>query len=87
MNTKLLLKFAKDIASGMEYLGNKNIIHRDLAARNILVDSGDCVKISDFGLSRMADSNGYYLIQNTREIPIKWFVLLIACILFDGNLI
>lgn len=72
LNTQRLLKFAKDIASGMEYLVSKKIIHRDLAARNILVDSDDCVKISDFGLAQVADSNGYYMISNTREIPIKW---------------
>lgn len=53
---------------------SKNIVHRDLAARNILVDSDECVKISDFGLAQMTNANGYYLIQNTRDIPIKWYV-------------
>lgn len=67
-----LLRFALDIANGMNYLRNKNVIHRDLAARNILVDS-DCVKISDFGLAQFADSDGYYIVQNDREIPIKWY--------------
>ena len=37
---------------GMLYLESKRLIHRDLAARNILVFSKNCVKISDFGLSR-----------------------------------
>lgn len=74
LTTQRLLKFAKDIASGMEYLVSKQIVHRDLAARNILVDSDECVKISDFGLAQVADSNGYYVVRNTRDIPIKWLV-------------
>lgn len=56
----------------MEYLRSKNIVHRDLAARNILVDSNECVKISDFGLAQFAGPNGYYTIQSAREIPMKW---------------
>lgn len=72
LTTQRLLKFAKDIASGMEYLVSKKIVHRDLAARNILVDSDECVKISDFGLAQVADSNGYYIAQSERAIPIKW---------------
>lgn len=66
-----LLKFAKDIACGMEYLGNQKIIHRDLAARNILVDDDDHVKISDFGLSRQISN--YYVAQEQRDLPIKWY--------------
>lgn len=74
LTNQRLLKFAKDIASGMEYLVSKKIVHRDLAARNILVDSDECVKISDFGLAQVADSNGYYVVRNSRDIPIKWCV-------------
>lgn len=72
LTIKRLLRFAKDIASGMNYLKSKNIIHRDLAARNILVESDECVKISDFGLAQVADSNGYYMLQNIRDFPINW---------------
>lgn len=72
LTIKRLLRFAKDIASGMNYLKGKSIIHRDLAARNILVESDECVKISDFGLAQVADSNGYYLLQNIRDFPINW---------------
>lgn len=73
LTTQMLLKFARDIASGMQYLVDMRIVHRDLAARNVLVDSNECVKISDFGLAQVTDNNGYYTTQNVRNIPIKWY--------------
>lgn len=56
----------------MEYLSKKNIIHRDLAARNVLVDSKETLKLSDFGLSQLANKDGYYTTKTRREIPYKW---------------
>ncbi|XP_050081672.1 tyrosine-protein kinase hopscotch isoform X2 [Anopheles aquasalis] len=68
-----LLRMARDIANGMHYLFQKKIVHRDLAARNILVESIDCVKISDFGLAQMTEGSNYYVAKNTRELPIRWY--------------
>ena len=42
------------IAEGMEFLGQHNVLHRDLAARNVLVGAKLVCKISDFGLARVA---------------------------------
>lgn len=52
-----MMKMLKDVASGMAYLAERGFIHRDLAARNILVDVNQQAKISDFGLSRLMESN------------------------------
>ncbi|KHJ78205.1 hypothetical protein OESDEN_16826 [Oesophagostomum dentatum] len=62
--------YAFDVALGLYYLHSKRCMHRDLACRNCLIDTQkNIVKISDFGLSKQADS---YKILATEKIPTKW---------------
>ncbi|XP_069157259.1 LOW QUALITY PROTEIN: tyrosine-protein kinase CSK-like [Procambarus clarkii] len=70
-----LLKFAMDIAEGMDYLEQCSIIHRDLAARNILVADYHNVKITDFGLAQQPNSGNYYIRQTQRALPLPWYAL------------
>eukprot|EP01116_Phalansterium_solitarium_P005141 TRINITY_DN164_c0_g1_i4.p1 TRINITY_DN164_c0_g1~~TRINITY_DN164_c0_g1_i4.p1 ORF type:complete len:1327 (+),score=182.19 TRINITY_DN164_c0_g1_i4:96-4076(+) len=68
-----LFVIAGQVAAGMMHLHSVGIVHRDLAARNVLVfNSGQLVKIADFGLA-------FYQLQSDRlsgpellTVPLAW---------------
>ncbi|XP_072048964.1 tyrosine kinase receptor Cad96Ca-like [Amphiura filiformis] len=71
-----LITFARQTATGMEYLSSQKCIHRDLAARNVLVNDELVCKVSDFGLAR--DVINVRVYQRQREelrLPIRWMAL------------
>uniref|UniRef100_A0A8C2C8K9 FES proto-oncogene, tyrosine kinase n=1 Tax=Cyprinus carpio TaxID=7962 RepID=A0A8C2C8K9_CYPCA len=70
--TKMLIKMAENVVSGMAYLESKKCIHRDLAARNCLVGEESVVKISDFGMSRQEQDGVYSAAGGMKQIPVKW---------------
>ncbi|KAK8974272.1 hypothetical protein V6N11_034638 [Hibiscus sabdariffa] len=65
------ISYALDIARGMNYLHQHRphaIIHRDLTPRNVLQDEAGRLKVTDFGLSKLAqekDSYGYKMTGGT----------------------
>lgn len=40
-----MMRFALEIAKGMEHLEARGIVHRDLAARNVLMDENLVLKV------------------------------------------
>lgn len=52
--------FAKQIASAVSYLHSRQFVHRDIAARNCLVCTSRCVKLSDFGMSKLLEEEQVY---------------------------
>lgn len=47
------MKIALETASALTYLHAHDTIHRDVKTNNILLDNSFCVKVADFGLSRL----------------------------------
>ncbi|KAL1128822.1 hypothetical protein AAG570_013356 [Ranatra chinensis] len=66
-----LLYIASQVASGMAYLEQKQLIHRDLAARNVLIGENNIAKICDFGLARVIEDDEYCPRQGS-SFPVKW---------------
>ncbi|KAM0004735.1 putative protein kinase TKL-Pl-5 family [Helianthus debilis subsp. tardiflorus] len=57
------VSYALDIARGMTYLHHHKphaIIHRDLTPRNVLQDEAGRLKVTDFGLSKIAQEKDVY---------------------------
>uniref|UniRef100_A0A8D2L6V2 eIF-2-alpha kinase GCN2 n=1 Tax=Varanus komodoensis TaxID=61221 RepID=A0A8D2L6V2_VARKO len=50
-DTSRLWRLFREILDGLAYIHEKGMIHRDLKPVNIFLDSGDHVKIGDFGLA------------------------------------
>jgi serine/threonine-protein kinase len=56
MDIKKVLKFSRDIATGMTVAHQAGVIHRDLKPANVLVNDEGLLKIVDFGVAAAASS-------------------------------
>eukprot|EP01024_Parvocaulis_polyphysoides_P036209 TRINITY_DN32212_c0_g2_i1.p1 TRINITY_DN32212_c0_g2~~TRINITY_DN32212_c0_g2_i1.p1 ORF type:complete len:400 (+),score=42.05 TRINITY_DN32212_c0_g2_i1:96-1295(+) len=53
---KSIYLIVKGIAKALQFLHYNKIIHRDLHPKNVLITKEGCVKVGDFGISRMMQS-------------------------------
>ena len=74
VTTSDLICMSFQVARGMEYLSNRNLIHRDLAARNVLLAECNIIKICDFGLAKECKYDGYVK-RGEGPMPIKWMAV------------
>lgn len=59
-------KVVEQIFDALEYAHNQGVLHRDLKTANIMLDRNNCVKLIDFGISKIINalSEQYTLVQS-----------------------
>lgn len=60
-----------DICDGLDYIHSKGVVHRDISLDNILIGNDGRIVISDFGISRIVDSEYRQKIDMTATIISK----------------
>eukprot|EP01062_Namystynia_karyoxenos_P036447 TRINITY_DN26550_c0_g2_i1.p1 TRINITY_DN26550_c0_g2~~TRINITY_DN26550_c0_g2_i1.p1 ORF type:complete len:726 (+),score=145.16 TRINITY_DN26550_c0_g2_i1:102-2279(+) len=64
-----VVRYSRDIASGLRYLHRHHIVHRDIKPANILIDAQDSCVLCDFGVSAFMQKDGDDVIEGLEGTP------------------
>jgi len=56
------------ISKGLSYLYDHHIIHRNINLENIYIDNEDCIKISDFKMAILTNSDKIYMLNKNNKL-------------------
>lgn len=59
LTVREIIKYSLDFLSGLAYIHSKRMIHLDIKPTNVLIDNTGKAILTDFGLSRFLDENGF----------------------------
>jgi len=65
LKEKVARTYFKQIINGLEACHNANVVHRDLKPQNLLLDAKYNLKITDFGLSKIIQSDADSIMKTT----------------------
>lgn len=55
LNFEEVVRYLRQLASGLHYAHEHNIVHRDMTTNNIMIDKNDTLKLMDFGLVKILE--------------------------------
>jgi len=50
---------AAQVADALDFAHKNNVVHRDIKPANIMIEAGDRVKVTDFGIAKVTDSGDH----------------------------
>ncbi|CDZ74760.1 putative serine/threonine protein kinase [Peptoniphilus sp. ING2-D1G] len=56
LSEKIALNYTVQIAEALKVAHSKGIVHRDIKSQNIMITKDDRIKVTDFGIARIADN-------------------------------
>ena len=60
IDKNIIIDIIRQICKGLKTIHENNIIHRDLTPDNIFLDGNNKIKIGDFGVSKLLNTNNHY---------------------------